>query len=246
MNNISYPSSFFSKHESRSISSAAKIIPFVLQYIQPESVIDIGCGNGTWLKVWKEKGVDEILGIDGDYIKPEQLLISQSSFRAFNLEEGYRSDKKYDLVTSLEVAEHIKAQYASAFIDSLCQLGDVVLFSAAIPGQPGTFHFNEQYPEYWKKKFMSQGFVAIDCLREKIWNNTEIEWWYRQNILFFVNSSCLNNYEALKNEFKGTGEHIRSLVHPDLLEEKIRLAAHYKKLLSNPIKAFSLFVKKLF
>lgn len=245
MNTPSYSANFFATHEGRSVSSANEVIPLVLKYVKPASVIDIGCGNGTWLKVWNEFGISNFLGVDGHYVKPEQLLIEKSHFEPFNLEVGYRSERKYDLVTSLEVAEHLKPEYATGFVQSLCSLGDVILFSAAIPGQPGTFHFNEQYPEYWASLFRNEGYVAIDCLRKKIWMNEKIEWWYRQNILVFVKAAVLDNYGELKKEYEKNDGEVISFVHPCLLEEKIRLAAHFRAILQNPAKAFSFLAKKV-
>lgn len=245
MNNPSYSTNFFATHEERSVSSAKEIIPLVLNYIKPASVIDIGCGNGTWLKVWNEFGVNDFLGVDGDYVKPEQLLIEKSHFQPFNLEEGYTATRKYDLVTSMEVAEHLKPEFASRFVQSLCGLGDIILFSAAIPGQPGTFHFNEQYPDYWAALFKKEGYAAIDCLRQKIWLNEKIEWWYRQNVLLFVKKEVLDKYAELKAEYEKSDGTVLSMVHPCLLEEKIRLAAHYKSILQNPVKAFTFLAKKV-
>ena len=41
------------------------MVPLVLDLVQPKSVADIGCGIGTWLKICREHGVEEILGVDG-------------------------------------------------------------------------------------------------------------------------------------------------------------------------------------
>jgi SAM-dependent methyltransferase len=246
MNLISYKSEFFKLHQEKSLSSARTVIPLILQYIQPTSVLDVGCGNGTWLKAWQEQGVKNISGVDGSYINTDELLISNNYFTAFNLEEGFKKEKKSDLVTCLEVAEHIRPEFAETFIESLCSLSDVILFSAAIPGQEGTYHFNEQYPNYWVSLFKKYDFIPIDCIREKIWDNPKISWWYRQNILFFVKKEILPNYPELQNESKWSRDKIISLVHPLLFEEKVRQIDHLKKLLRNPIRLVGYFGKKMF
>jgi hypothetical protein len=89
-------------------------------------------------------------------------------------------------VTSFEVAEHLPASSAKDFASSLCKLGDVVVFAAAIPGQGGTQHINERWPSYWIAHFKALGFVCFDVLRGDLWYDERVEWWYRQNIMVFV------------------------------------------------------------
>ena len=43
-------------------------------------------------------------------------------------------------------------------VATITKHGDAVLFSAAIPGQGGQDHLNEQWPEYWQKKFEVNGY----------------------------------------------------------------------------------------
>ena len=68
-----------------------------------------------------------------------------------------RIGRRFDLVNCLEVAEHLDASRADSFVDDLCALGDVVVFSAAIPGQGGTHHVNEQFQSYWQERFRRNG-----------------------------------------------------------------------------------------
>ena len=94
--------------------------------------------------------------------------------------------RRYDLAISIEVAEHIEPGNAEEFVRLLTGLSDTVLFSAAIPGQGGTGHVNEQWPEYWAALFRASGYGAMDCLRTKIWDDAQIPFWYRQNCLIFA------------------------------------------------------------
>src|SRR5579863_9497563 len=132
-----YKDNFFEYHLQGALSSAEAIIPLVREYSNPLSVIDVGCGVGAWLSVWKKNGVNIVSGLDGEYVDTSKLLIEEEEFQALNLENGFPSDRKYDLVTCLEVAEHISASSAEKFVESLCALGNLVLFSAAIPSQQG-------------------------------------------------------------------------------------------------------------
>lgn len=58
-----------------------------------------------------------------------------------------------------------------------------IIFSAAIPGQGGTGHFNEQWPDYWAELFGENGFAVDSSFRFGIWDDDRIENWYRQNLM---------------------------------------------------------------
>jgi hypothetical protein len=92
----------------------------------------------------------------------------------------------FDLAISFEVAEHLPANRAAGFIADLCSLAPVVAFSAAIPGQGGTGHINEQWPAYWCDLFAGCGYQVTGALRWEIWNDDNIENWYRQNLIVAV------------------------------------------------------------
>ena len=77
-------------HQEGSRLSAKEIIPLVLELIQPKRVIDVGCGVGGWLSVFKECGVEDILGIDGDWADKKMLQIPEERFLSFDLKEPFR------------------------------------------------------------------------------------------------------------------------------------------------------------
>lgn len=211
-----YSNRFYDEIEDTSRPSSQVIVPLVLQYIQPKSVVDIGCGTGVWLSAFKEHGVPEILGVDGDYVDRNRLLIPKEKFVPFDLQKPYRTTRQFDLVVSLEVGEHINNKSADAFVDSLANLGPVILFSAAIPFQGGVNHINEQWQDYWAARFRARGYIAIDCIRKKVWQNEKVQWWYSQNTLVYVRESELGNYPLLKQEIEGTAQAQLSIVHPKL------------------------------
>lgn len=209
----SYTEDFYKKLKEGSRLSAREIIPMILELIQPRSIIDIGCGIGTWLSVFVESGVDDIYGIDGEHVDSEMLEIPKEHFLSFDLSKPFRMNRQFDLVMSLEVAEHIPSECAKVFVDSLINLGPVIFFSAAIPFQWGEYHVNEQWPEYWVKIFKEKGYVAIDYIRKNIWQNENVEWWYAQNTLIFVMRDHLDNYPLLKSEGESTLISQLSVVH---------------------------------
>ena len=143
-----------------------------------------------------------LLGLDGHYIKEDLLVIPKEKFLMVNLDKGFQLPRKYELVISLEVAEHIQPSFAKQFIDSLCKTGDVILFSAAIPGQGGLNHLNEQYPAYWAKLFKQNEFSPYDCIRQEIWMNEKIDSCYRQNIFFYVKDEAKQKYSSITKNGK--------------------------------------------
>jgi SAM-dependent methyltransferase len=209
-----YSPDFYDRHQQGMRASAREIVPIVIDLVGPSSVIDVGCGIGTWLSVFREIGVKDILGIDGAWVDKSRLEIPIEVFLSADLGTPMRLNRKFDLVVSLEVGEHLPPDRAAGFVNFLTSLGPAILFSAAIPFQGGKNHVNEQWPEYWRDLFQARDYVAIDAVRKRIWNNENVEAWYKQNILLFVHNSHLSDYPSLKKELEQTHESQLSLVHP--------------------------------
>lgn len=188
MSMYEYNDIFYRYIETGSIRSAKAVVPLVLELLQPASILDVGCGRGAWLGVWSQKGVD-VSGIDGDYVDQDNLRFDRAKFHPHDLSKPFDLGQQFSLVECLEVAEHIPADNAATLIESLCKHADVVLFSAAQPGQGGENHINEQPCEYWREKFLGNGFVACDPFRPAILGNGNIEPWYRYNLLLFVRAT---------------------------------------------------------
>jgi hypothetical protein len=188
-----YDCAFFEYINKGSARSAATIIPLIRSHFKVRSVIDFGCGQGAWLREWRRSGAQEVLGLDGDYLDKGALLIGRSELLVSNLANPVDVGKKFDLVESLEVAEHLPESAAGAFVESLVRHGDLVLFSAAAVGQGGHDHINEQPYEYWRDKFLAHDYVLIDYLRAAVKDNRAVEPWYRYNILFFVKRDMIDS-----------------------------------------------------
>jgi SAM-dependent methyltransferase len=189
-NQYVYNDEFFNYINDFSKKSALEVITNIKALLNISSVLDVGCGQGAWLKIWQDLGVTEIKGIDGNYVDKNNLLIDNADFIAHDLSKEFNLNQKFDLVTSFEVAEHITDTAADIFISSLISHGDIILFSAAVPGQGGEGHVNEQDYPYWIKKFNSLGYSAYDALRPKIINNNNIAFWYRYNTFLFVKDNA--------------------------------------------------------
>jgi len=213
---VTYDDHFFDDLRQGSRRSAEVIVPLILDWFKPRSVVDVGCGDGTWLSVFVANGVTDVLGIDGSYVSVESLQISPEYFIAKDLKKAILLERTFDLVLSLEVAEHLPEDCADRFAKSLTRLGSLVLFSAAIPHQGGTHHVNEQWPSYWIQKFRHHGYKVIDAMRSHLWDNPNVEPWYAQNSLLFVHSDRFSDYLS----FCSTRTHSQwlgqSLIHPNI------------------------------
>jgi SAM-dependent methyltransferase len=200
--------------------SSEIIVPYIIDMIEVSSVLDVGCGLGTWLNAFLKNDVVNLFGIDGEYVDKTllQKYISVDQFKAVDLEKRFDLGRKFDLAISLEVGEHLEETASCDFVESLCRHSDIILFSAAIPGQGGQNHINEQWPDYWAKKFAKHNFVFLDIIRPLIWDNKDIDFWYRQNIFLVVKNS-----HPLAQKYP---ESYTSLVHPVLFE---RIQANYLK-----------------
>lgn len=146
----------------------------------------------------------------------EQLEISRNEFQKLDLNSKFSLDlkQKYDLAICLEVAEHLDKIWADNLIHQLTLASDVVLFSAAIPGQGGDNHVNEQWQSYWIHKFQNKGYVCLDIIRPQIWHHKKVMYCYKQNIFMFVNQMTLMNYPALSQAYQKQSFFISDIVHP--------------------------------
>jgi hypothetical protein len=180
--------------------SAQLIVPIVQEQCQPNSVIDVGCGQGAWLEQWSKVGVTDFFGIDGSHVDREMLLIPRDCFADANLIEPLKISRRFEIAQSLEVAEHLPRNVGPAFVAMLTSLSDIVLFSAARPGQGGEGHVNERQPSYWAKQFGGFGYAAFDSVRPLVAPIKRIDPWYRYNIVLYANETGIRRLSAFARE----------------------------------------------
>lgn len=182
-----YDEHFFAYTSSHSQRSAQIIVP-ILRKLLPNvtSVADFGCAHGVWLRCWMDNSVDDIQGIDGDYVDRSALLIPNECFHAQDLNDPIDLMRRFDLTYSFEVAEHLRPDNSQRLVDSLTHHADVILFSAAPKGQGGENHINEQSFEYWRALFAKRGFRVYDAVRPHLIGKAEVSVWYRYNIMLYV------------------------------------------------------------
>jgi SAM-dependent methyltransferase len=188
----SYDSKFFATADRSAAYSADAIITLLVRSLSIKSVLDLGCGQGLWPSKWLAHGVADVVGVDGPYVDTARLYIPRTAFVPHDLSTALALGRRFDLVQSLEVAEHLDAKAADGFVDNLVRHGDVVLFSAAVPGQGGERHVNEQPLDYWRRRFLARDYEAFDFIRPLIANNRAVSFWYRNNALLYVHRSRID------------------------------------------------------
>lgn len=223
-----YDQKFYSNQIEGSSLSASIVVPEILN-VFPEirSVVDIGCGAGTWLNEFKRNGITSIMGYDGGNPPSEYLLINPEEYSKADFTKGYPNQQKVDLAITLEVAEHLPEGHAERFIRHICEISDLILFSAAAPGQGGTNHINERWPSYWADIFIKLGYQFYDVLRPIIWYDNRVEWWYRQNI-FLVARTSRSDITEILDKLNSNKPACLDVVHPDMYMQ-VRSEVHRDK-----------------
>ena len=199
------------------MESPGAMVPVLIELFKPNSVVDFGCGIGTFLRAFKEQGIEDVLGIDGPWVSREKLKknISETSFRECDLGAPVDTNKKFDLAISFEVGEHIHPDFAETFVKNIVQSSDTVIFGAAIPYQGGQNHLNEQWPSYWAELFAKHGYKQYDLIRPAIWSDERIQVWYRQNVFVYM-----RNAPAHVTDKSGKFAPNFEAIHPDMYSYK--------------------------
>jgi SAM-dependent methyltransferase len=219
-----YGPEFFARIDPLASASADRIVPLLLDHLAPTSVLDVGCGTGTWLSVFMRHGVTDVFGIDGDWVQDSTLQIPRELLSSGDVSKPLNLSRRFDLALCLEVGEHLPSRAAKGLVESLTAAAPVVLFSAAIPGQGGVDHVNEQWPEYWADLFAACGYHASDALRDQVWDDASLAWYYRQNmVVYFADAARRAAFDAALSR----ADRPQRRVHPDLL-------AHLRKTLVDP------------
>ncbi|MFH1202704.1 MAG: methyltransferase domain-containing protein [Candidatus Omnitrophota bacterium] len=185
-----YDDQFFNHNLKTNIPIAKDLVDILYNYFHPESVVDVGCGTAEYLAEFNRLGI-KIKGYEGSPAALKKAMVSGNFIQLADLREKIKSDERYDLALCLEVAEHIESRYSKILVDNLASLSDTIIFSAAIPGQGGHFHINEQPHEFWIGLWQERNYILrkdiIEALKEQM-RERGILWWYTANLMVFLKS----------------------------------------------------------
>lgn len=184
-----YNKRFFDNSLKLEKASAKAVVDILIKHFRPESVVDIGCGTGIYLKEFSRKGVD-ILGYDGSPAAQEGSLMGEK-IKIHDLCDPLEINRKFDLCLCIEVAEHLPKESANALVKTLINLADTIIFTAATPGQgPKSIgHINEQPNQFWVEKFKIFNFKLKRDLTEGIRREMvreKVVWWITKNLMIFT------------------------------------------------------------
>lgn len=216
---LHYGGTFHRTRDADTGAAAARILGLLTEVVSARSVCDVGCGVGTWLRVARELGAEELAGFEGTWLDRAALVVEPELVECRDLEKPLPAARRFDLAICLEVAEHLLPGRAAGLVADLAGLSDVVLFSAAIPHQGGTGHRNERWQSHWAGLFAEHGYEVFDPIRPAIWSNPNIPFWYRQNVLVYAragSAACA----ALRA--RGNGAVVLDMVHPVHYERQVR------------------------
>lgn len=186
-----YSDDFYAYQQISALASARSVAPLVMRQLRPLTILDVGCGAGAWVRAYGECGALHVVGVDGDDVRPNQLLFDPARFHAIDVAGVFRMGREFDLVQCLEVAERLDPAAGEALLDNLVAHSPLVLFSAAPPGQGGENHINERPYDYWRDRFQGRGYALYDFLRPQLRFLCSVEHWYRYNMLLFVRDDAV-------------------------------------------------------
>ena len=226
---MNYSENFYRDRQARTRYSAAKVLELLWPVLTPDSVLDVGCATGIWLTEAVRLGAQRVLGIDGSWVPRDQLELAGNQFIEHDLGAAnppqLEDVDRFDLALCIEVAEHLPVERAASVIDCLTNSADVVLFSAAIPGQGGSGHINEQQQHYWYQLFGERGYRCFDCVRPALWHDKDLNLIYQQNMLLYARAdstatSILAGHWPVVEE--DTASYQLNRVHPELLTRRVQ------------------------
>jgi SAM-dependent methyltransferase len=135
----------------------ARVAERIVADFAPRTVLDVGCAQGMLVEALRDRGVEA----DGIDVSAPAIEAVRADIRPFCAVGSIRDPlpRRYDLITCLNVLEHLPADEAEAAIAHLCAAADEILFSSAPDDFAAAAHVNVRPYEFWAGLFARQGFV---------------------------------------------------------------------------------------
>jgi len=202
MQKYTYTVDFYESVNQRASETAKLVFEILNKYVRVNSIVDAGCGSGAWIRTALEEGLEKAYGLD--LTSSIDLINKNSDFkeqldsgRIELIERDFVSNPisefpKADLAVCLEVLEHLPPSTAESLVARLTEASDFVIFSAAQPGQGGTYHINEQELRYWVDQFAKYDFEPFDPFREILSESNFVPRFYSLNMLLLVSKEALS------------------------------------------------------
>ena len=169
-------------HDSRLAGAILKL----LKRRKCDTLVDFGCGTGEYARFFRKHGM-VVEAYDGNPYT-EQLTGGIGSVK--DLSQPFNLNKYFKCIMSLEVGEHIPAEYEDNFIDNLIRHGresddPIYIISWGIPGQVGDGHVNCRSNEYIIEKLETKGLFYLPHFTDELRKAASL-WWFKQSIMVFI------------------------------------------------------------
>jgi len=171
-NPLNFYSSYFFGKTKKSMAWQKAVGKKIAEKYQFESVLDLGCAAGYYLEGMLEGGVKKVLGLEYSYDSVKEFVSdSMKDFVQYGNAMEEINIGQFDCCMSIEVAEHLLPEKTDVFLNNITNAAkNMIIFTAAPPGQKGTGHINEQPREWWIAKIMDRGFVLSQEDIQTIYN----------------------------------------------------------------------------
>ncbi len=184
-----YDSGYFQFVEQTTASSVGAMANSIISSLHPASVVDVGCGTGTLIKHLQEQGV-QVKGLEYAEAALKECWTKELDVIKFDVANDPIPPryKNADVAVSMEVGQQLPESYSDRYVDVLCQVADVIVFSSATPGQGDRRPQNEQPHRYWSDKFLQRGYLLDEVLTRQWrseWKIQNIAPWFYQNVMIF-------------------------------------------------------------
>jgi len=173
----------------------------------PATYLDLGSGTGAMVNCARKlgsdaMGVDLINGPEGHFVHHDLTRPLRIARDSFTVEPGLPDHlaQRFDLITSLEVAEHLPLEAHETLIDTIARhlrpkpdfYGEsgYVIFSAAPPGQGGEHHIGCRPAVQWRDMFHARGMSYREDYTRQLahlfgWVTGPASGWLASNIQVF-------------------------------------------------------------
>jgi len=150
-------------------------------------IVDLGCGPGWYVKILKDSHF-YVEGYDGNPYTPaisEIVLDDGTCCEQLDLTIPIIFGEPFECVLSLEVGEHIPAEYEHLFLDNITNNSSrYIILSWAVEGQGGSGHVNCRNNDYVIQKMLDRGFVEEVDAKEALRSVAHLDW-FKNTIMVF-------------------------------------------------------------
>lgn len=190
-----YSNEYYERHFVKYRSWEVEIGKYIYSILNPSSVLDLGCGVGSYLEGFYFAGCRDLMGIELNYELAKQYFVEEikPDIRCGDVTKDLSINRMFDCVISFEVGEHISPEGTIFFVDNLtCYCKKYIIFTAAPPGQRGTNHINLMHRSVWIDMIKNRGFLYMGKMVEqykKEWKRFGTEKYILNNLMVFKKDS---------------------------------------------------------